>query len=62
MAKAPTIPQFYTVAEIAAMLKVHDQTVRALITKRKLGAIKVGAEWRISREQFDQFVQESSTK
>ncbi len=62
MAKAPTIPQFYTVSEIAAMLKVHDQTVRGLISKRKLGALRVGAEWRISQEQFDQFVKESSTR
>jgi excisionase family DNA binding protein len=62
MVKAPPIPQFYTVSEIASILKVHDQTVRALITKRKLGALRVGGEWRISQEQFDQFVKESSTR
>ena len=62
MVKAPPVHQFYTVAEVAAMLRVHEQTVRTLISKRKLGALRVGAEWRISQEQFDQFVRESSTR
>ncbi|MEI7434712.1 MAG: helix-turn-helix domain-containing protein [Methanomicrobiales archaeon] len=62
MVKAPPSPQFYTVAEVAAMLRVHVQTVRSLIAKQKLGAVRVGAEWRISQEQFDQFVRDSSSK
>ena len=46
MAKTPP-HQFYTTEEVAAMLHLHAQTVRTLILKKRMGAIKIGRSlWR----------------
>lgn len=52
-------PQFYTTEEVAKILHLHTKTVRELIVKKKLGAIKVGTEYRISQEHLRKFIEEN---
>ncbi|MCX6793429.1 MAG: helix-turn-helix domain-containing protein [Candidatus Falkowbacteria bacterium] len=47
--------QFYTVEEIAKILKVSKMTIFRYIKSGKLKAIKVG-QWRIKKEDFDKFI------
>ncbi len=53
-------PKFYTTDEIAEILHVHVKTVRDLINAKKLGAIKIGKDYRISEEQLKQFIENST--
>jgi excisionase family DNA binding protein len=46
-------PEFLTVEEVAARLKVKDKTVRDWIGRGMLEAYKIGKEWRIRRDHFD---------
>jgi excisionase family DNA binding protein len=54
--------KYYTISEIAQMLKVHDRTVLRLIKAKKLKAVNVGAgknaHWRIFEGQYLKFVAE----
>lgn len=43
------LPEFLTVQEAAALLKVGDQTVRAELAAARLPGKKIGKEWRLSR-------------
>lgn len=47
--------QLYTCAEVAKRYGVETITVWDWIRKRKLGAIKLGKEYRISEEDLRQF-------
>ena len=47
---------FLTVAEVAAILKLNQQTVRNWIDGGKLPAVRVGRRVRIKRSDFDQLV------
>ena len=61
--EAKTPPhKFYTTEEVAAMLRLHVQTVRTLILKKRMGAIKIGIEWRVSEEDFTEFIRENRNK
>ena len=40
-------PVFITVAEAARRLDCHPKTVRALIDRRELRAVRLGAVWRV---------------
>ena len=40
--------EFYTIKEVAQKLKVCENTVRNLLSRKELGAAKVGNQWRIS--------------
>ena len=64
MAKAAKTPphKFYTTEEVAAMLHLHVQTVRTLILKKRLGAIKIGIEWRVSEQDLAEFIEENRNK
>ena len=64
MAQEARIPphKFYTTEEVAAMLRLHVQTVRTLILKKRMGAIKIGIEWRVSEEDFTEFIRENRNK
>ncbi|MCX6698651.1 MAG: helix-turn-helix domain-containing protein [Methanomicrobiales archaeon] len=61
MAKTPP-HTFYTTEEVAAMLHLHPQTVRNLILKKRMGAIKIGMEWRVSEEDLTEFIRENRNK
>ena len=47
--------EFMTVAEIAAILKLNQQTVRNWIDAGKLPAVHIGRRVRIKRSDFDRW-------
>lgn len=51
--------KFYTIEEVAEMLKVSDKTVRRLIEGKKLDAVKVGTVYRISEEDLKKYLEEN---
>jgi len=54
-------PVFYTTEEVADILKVHVKTVREMIKSKRLQAVKVGKEYRITDDQIRQYVEENKT-
>ena len=50
-------PEFLKVEEVAARLKVKDKTVRDWIARGELEAYKIGKEWRIRRDHFDEAIE-----
>ena len=54
MAERPDVDKrFLTVADVARILKLNQQTVRNWIDRRELPAIRVGRRVRIRRSEFD---------
>jgi excisionase family DNA binding protein len=47
-----------TLQDIADELKVHVETVREWIRNKQLVAYKFGRDYRVKREDFEQFVKE----
>lgn len=47
---------FLTIYEVADVLGLHHKTVRGFISSGKLKAMKVGKQWRITREDLDVFM------
>jgi len=61
---APDMPQgenWLTTEEIAKDLKVNVNTVRRWIQSGELVALDIGGEYRISREDYEEFVQRRKT-
>jgi excisionase family DNA binding protein len=52
---------FLTVAEVAAMLKLNQQTVRNWIDQGSLPALRVGRRVRIRRSDLDRVLEQSYT-
>ncbi len=52
--------QFMTVNEVAENLQVHPRTVKRWLNEGKLKGVLLGdrAGWRVSKKQFEQFVEE----
>jgi excisionase family DNA binding protein len=50
--------EFLTVAEIAELLKLNQQTVRNWIDQGSLPAVRVGRRVRIKRSDFDRIVEQ----
>lgn len=48
--------QYYSIEEVANMLKVAYLTVYRWIRASKLNAIKAGKQYRISKEEFEKFI------
>ncbi len=53
---------FLSVDEVAQILKMDIETVRKWIRQKKLKAYKFGRDYRIRRDDFDQFVKERATE
>ena len=53
--------EFLTVAEVAAILKLNQQTVRNWIDQGSLPAVRVGRRVRIRRADFQALVDQSYT-
>ena len=47
---APLTDQFYTIYEVADILKVHHTTIRRAIREHRLQATKIGTKWLIKKE------------
>lgn len=54
--------EFLTVAEIAEILKLNQQTVRNWIGRGELPAVRVGRRVRILRSDFDRLIQQAQTQ
>ncbi len=50
--------KFYTIKEVAELLKVSDGAVRKWLKSGKLKGIKLGRIWRIKKSDLDEFVNE----
>ncbi len=50
--------RFYTIKEVAELLKVSDGGVRKWLKTGKLKGIKLGRIWRIKKSDLDEFVNE----
>jgi excisionase family DNA binding protein len=59
MAEHETEESYLTVAEVAATLKLNQQTVRNWIDAGTLPALRVGRRVRIKRSDFNRILQES---
>jgi excisionase family DNA binding protein len=53
--------EFLTVADIATILKLNQQTVRNWIDQGKLPAIHIGRRVRVRRSDFDRLLEHSYT-
>jgi excisionase family DNA binding protein len=54
--------KFYTVQEVADLLKVHWQSVLNYIKKGDLEALKLSKGYRISQQALDNFIASRSTR
>lgn len=54
--------KFYTIDQVAEMLGMHHKTIRKFITEGKLGASKVGKQWRISGHDLSIFMEKNNVK
>lgn len=59
MAQAKT--EFYRAQELADMLKVNIMTIYRYIKSKKLPAYKIGKEFRVEKEAFDEFLKQTKT-
>ena len=48
--------ELLTVAETAALLKTTKQQVRKMIAQQLIPAMKIGREWRVSRQYLEDFL------
>jgi excisionase family DNA binding protein len=56
-----TTPKFYTTEEVADMLKLNVRTVRAMINQKRLRAVKIGNEYRVTDDHLRQFIEDYQT-
>jgi len=50
--------KFYTIKEVAELLKVSDGGVRKWLKTGKLKGIKLGRIWRIKKSDLEEFINE----
>jgi len=58
MAEKPLL----TTENVAELLQLDVETVRRYIREGKLKAIKLGREYRVRREDFEEFLEERKTR
>jgi len=56
-----TTPKFYTTEEVAEMLKLNVRTIRAMINQKRLRAVKIGNEYRVTDDHLRQFIDDYQT-
>lgn len=56
LSSMPFANPMLTIHDVAAKLNVDERTVRELIRKNELRAIKVGKEWRVTEDDLDSYV------
>jgi excisionase family DNA binding protein len=52
--------RYYTLQEVAELLKVNERTIRRLIKAKKLKATRVGNRYRITHTDLQAYLQSSS--
>lgn len=50
------VTELLTVSETAALLKTTKQQVRKMIAQQLILAMKIGREWRVSKEYLEDFL------
>ena len=50
--------QYYTIYEVAEILKVHHNTIRRAINDNRLKASKIGTKWLIKKEDISNLWEE----
>ena len=50
------VTELLTVSETAALLKTTKQEVRKMIAQQLILAMKIGREWRVSKEYLEDFL------
>lgn len=55
MCPIPQTPML-TIHDVAQTLNVDQRTIRELIRKNELRAIKIGKEWRVTESDLDAYV------
>lgn len=45
--------EFYTVDEVAKVLRLHPYTVRRLCREKRVPAFKFGGQWRFNKQEVD---------
>jgi excisionase family DNA binding protein len=53
---------FYTAEELAKELKLNVMTIYRYIKAKKLKAYKIGKEFRIDKEEFNNFLKKCASK
>jgi excisionase family DNA binding protein len=53
---------YYTAKELAEMLSVNIMTIYRYIKAKRLKAFKIGKEFRIERDEFEQFINKAKNK
>jgi excisionase family DNA binding protein len=48
-------PEFYTIEQAARLFQVRDATVRLWLRRKLLRGVKLGRDWRITREAIEEF-------
>ena len=56
-----TEPRFYTIEEVARILRVSGRTVYRLVERGEIRALRVGDLYRISQEALDAFIRGEQT-
>lgn len=51
-----------TLDEVAAALKVHENTVLRIIRKAEISAIKVSGQWRIKTDALEDYLESRTVK
>ncbi|KND47465.1 MAG: excisionase family DNA-binding protein [Parcubacteria bacterium C7867-004] len=54
--------QFYKAEDLASLLDVNIMTIYRYIKAGRLSAYKIGREYRIDKDEFDDFLKKASTK
>ena len=52
--------EIFTLADVAAYLKIGKRTVYRLAAAKKIPAFKVGGTWRFSRTDIDSWIKQQS--
>jgi len=47
--------EFYTVDEVAKVLRLHPYTVRRLCREKRVPAFKFGGQWRFSKVEIEKW-------
>ena len=54
--------QFFSVKDVAGLLKIGEPTVRSWIKNGELRAVDVGREWRIAPKDLEEFLDRHATR
>ena len=54
--------QYLNIREVARQLRVGYGTVRKLLKAGDLESYKIGAQWRITQEQVDAYLEKTKTR